>query len=106
MFFSQREAGMSDGLILQRISLRHELPRSCPERPSPRGPAWVERLARAMVRGMVPVVPFSEIVQQRDRYVPAAQLDCVVHDWRDDGADVWTAVSVWLEEDSEGEIYW
>lgn len=93
---------MSDELVLQRVALRHELPRSFPEKPSPRGPAWVERLARAMVRGLVPIVSFSEVVQERERYVPAAQLDCVVYLWRDDGQDVWTAVSVWLEEDSGG----
>jgi len=97
----------SDGHILQRIAFQHELPRSFPYKPSPRGPALVERLARSMVQGLVPVVSYSEVIQERERYVPAAQLDCVVYLWRHDGAQVWTAVSCWLGEESEGnEILW
>jgi hypothetical protein len=62
---------------------------------------------RAMVRGMVPIVLDEVLLRRPHRYALAADLGEVVYYWRNDGDDVWTAVSVFISEDGEGhQILW
>jgi hypothetical protein len=105
-YHQPRKTDMADNLILQRLAYGpHELPCYLPDLDGPRVPRWLKRAARALITGYVPVVLHSEMERDGDRYSYAGELDSVVYAWRDDSAQVWTLVSVFLDEPDCPDLY-
>lgn len=87
------------------VRSREYLPIYEPREDGPRLPPWVRQLCISHALGQMPVVRFSETEQETGRFIFAADVDSFMIAWRDDGDDVYTAVSVWCDwsaDDLEG----